>query len=189
MSELLGTLERIETPRLRFRRIAQSDAETVFEIFSHPEVTRYWSSPPMVEMSEAEAFVQRKLVSYAGPGGFQVGVERKEDGELLGACSFFNQNLDCKRAEVGYVLGRKHWGKGYMSEAMTGLIETAFGPMELNRLEADIDPRNEASAKLLQRLGFREEGLLRERWIVAGEVSDTAFYGLLRKDWIQSHPE
>ena len=72
-----------------------------------------------------------------------------------------------------------------MSEALSCLIAYAFGELNLNRIEADIDPRNVPSAQILERLGFRREGHLRERWIVAGEVSDTALYGLLQREWSQ----
>ena len=75
------------------------------------------------------------------------------------------------------------WGKAYMDEALRALLNYGFGELKLNRVEADIDPRNEASARSLERLGFRKEGYLRERWIVGDEVSDTALYGLLHRDW------
>ncbi len=70
-----------------------------------------------------------------------------------------------------------------MNEALRTLVDHAFGTLNLNRLEADIDPRNHASAKTLERLGFQQEGHLRERWIVGDEISHTAFYGLLRREW------
>jgi RimJ/RimL family protein N-acetyltransferase len=70
-----------------------------------------------------------------------------------------------------------------MSEALAALLDYGFTVLNLNRVEADIDPRNEASARSLQRCGFAREGLLRERWIVGEEVSDTAFYGLLQREW------
>lgn len=73
----------------------------------------------------------------------------------------------CRHAEIGYAL-----------------VAFAFGELNLNRLEADIDPRNSASAASLARLGFTREGLLRERWIFDAEVSDTALYGLLRREWL-----
>jgi ribosomal-protein-alanine N-acetyltransferase len=73
--------------------------------------------------------------------------------------------------------------KGYAIEALTALLAHGFAALDLNRVEADIDPRNGASARVLERLGFRHEGLLRERWIVGGQICDTAFYGLLRRDW------
>ena len=81
------------------------------------------------------------------------------------------------------MLAQRAWGLGYMHEALSALLDHGFSAWNLNRVEADIDPRNQASARALERLGFRREGLLRERWIVAGEVSDTAYYGLLRSDW------
>jgi RimJ/RimL family protein N-acetyltransferase len=70
-----------------------------------------------------------------------------------------------------------------MTEALEALLHYAFKSMHFNRIEADIDPRNEASAKILLRLGFRKEGYLRERWIVNGDVSDSELYGLLRREW------
>ena len=71
-----------------------------------------------------------------------------------------------------------------MHEALGALLIHAFGKLALHRVEADIDPRNAASARSLERLGFQREGLLRERWIVAGQVSVTALYGLLARDWL-----
>ena len=70
-----------------------------------------------------------------------------------------------------------------MNEALHSLLDYGFGQLNLNRVEADIDPRNEASAKTLERLGFVKEGYLRERWIVGNEVSDTVLYGLLQREW------
>jgi RimJ/RimL family protein N-acetyltransferase len=180
---LVSHFEGVEGPRVRLRLLRREDVPTMFAILSDPVVTRYWSNPPMVDVSEAEAWLERRLQHYSEGNAFQMGVERKADGALLGTCSLFELHAECRRAEVGYLLAKEFWGQGLMTEALGALIERAFGPLNLNRLEADIDPRNLASAKLLKRMGFQEEGILRERWIVAGEVSDTAFYGLLRSDW------
>jgi RimJ/RimL family protein N-acetyltransferase len=106
-----------------------------------------------------------------------------DDGALIGNCTLFALNAQCRRAELGYVLGSRQWGQGFMHEALQALLGHGFAELDLNRVEADIDPRNEASARSLRRLGFAQEGYLRERWIVGGEVSDTALYGLLRQDW------
>jgi RimJ/RimL family protein N-acetyltransferase len=70
-----------------------------------------------------------------------------------------------------------------MGEALGVLINHAFGLMKLRRLEADVDPRNVSSMRILGKLGFSQEGLLRERWNVNGEVQDTAFHGLLAREW------
>src|SRR5206468_5842893 len=95
----------------------------------------------------------------------------------------FSWNKQCARAEIGFSLTRQYRSQGYMGEGLRGFIDYAFSALGMNRLEADIDPRNVGSAKTLERLGFVREGYLRDRWIVAGEVSDTALYGLLRRDW------
>ncbi len=144
---------------------------------------RYWSSPPWTELDQARQRIAKSQEGFATGINAQYGIERREDGVLLGMCSLFSFNIPSRRAEMGYALGRPFWGVGYMNEALRTLVDHAFTTLDLNRLEADIDPRNLASAKTLERLGFQQEGLLRERWIVGDEISHTAFYGLLRREW------
>jgi RimJ/RimL family protein N-acetyltransferase len=103
--------------------------------------------------------------------------------QLVGNCLLFHFHHGSRRAEVGYELGQDHWHKGYMQEALTALLDYGFATLGLNRVEADIHPDNLASARTLERQGFVREGLLRERWIVEGTVSDTLIYGLLARDW------
>ncbi len=173
----------LSTERLILRPLAESDASALFEIHAHPEVMRYWASPPWTAMEQAHERITMGQEGFATGKNFQYGIERRDDGVLLGICSLFSFNLPSRRAEMGYALGRPFWGVGYMHEALNALVDHAFGILDLNRLEADIDPRNLASAKTLARLGFQKEGHLRERWIVGEEISDTAFYGLLRREW------
>ena len=144
---------------------------------------RFWSSSPLTDPHQAEQKIAEILAHYEKGDLFQLGIERKSDGQMIGTCTLHQIHVQNRRAEVGYALGRPYWGNGYMSEAMHALVDYAFRSMKLHRLEADIDPRNESSAKSLERLGFTREGLLRERWIVGGEVSDSALYGLLARQW------
>ncbi len=124
------------------------------------------------------------LAGYGDGSSVTFAMERREDRIIVGNVMLFRFNEESRRAEIGYSMARAHWGQGYMDEALRALVDYAFSePLNLNRIEADIDPRNASSAKSLARLGFREEGVLRERWIVAGEVSDTAYYGLLASEW------
>ena len=113
----------------------------------------------------------------------RLGIERKSDARLIGNCALFNLVEQCRRAEIGYGLAHAAWGHGYMGEALVALLDHGFAELDLNRVEADIDPANAASARSLERLGFRAEGYLRERWIVGGQVSDSRLYGLLLNDW------
>jgi ribosomal-protein-alanine N-acetyltransferase len=103
---------------------------------------------------------------------------------LIGSVTLFNLDFNHRRAEIGYALGREHWGQGYMNEALQALLAYAFETLDLHRIEADIDPRNIASIKTVERLGFKREGYLRERWQTNGEIQDAFFYGLLRREWV-----
>ncbi len=180
----------LHTQRLLLRPLGKADAPALFAIFSDPGVMRYWSSPPWESLEEAAATIARDLEAMNNGTYLRLGIERTEDHALIGTCILFDLNEQCRRAETGYALSPRAWGHGYMNEALAALFSYGFEALDLNRIEADIDPRNEASAKSLERLGFVKEGHLRERWIVGGETSDTALYGLLRSDWLalSRHP-
>ena len=168
----------LRTDRLTLRPLAEADAPAYFELFSHPEVTRYLSRPPMTDVSQARERIAQIQDDYRTRSSLQLGLERNADRALLGICLLFHFEFGSRRAEIGYALRRAYWGAGYMHEALRALVDYGFGVLDLNRLEADIDPRNTASARTLERLGF-----VRERWIVSGEVSDSGLYGLLRREW------
>lgn len=119
----------------------------------------------------------------------RLGIELAASGKLLGTCALWRINAQCRRAEIGYILDSQAWGRGYMHEALFALLDYAFTELNLNRVEADTDPRNERSARLLDGLRFSKEGLFRERCIVDGEISDAAMYGLLRREWIQERED
>jgi RimJ/RimL family protein N-acetyltransferase len=144
---------------------------------------RYWSSPPLTDPAQAEQQVADIIAHYEKGDLYQLAINRRTDGQMIGTCTLHKLFAQNRRAELGYLLGRAYWGQGYMHEALQALVDHAFQAMQLHRLEADIDPRNAASARSLERLGFVREGLLRERWIVGGEISDSALYGLLAVDW------
>jgi len=173
----------LQSTNLTLRFLNDADLSAVYAIFSHPEVMRYWSYPPWNDTSQARQWLNDVYADYRAQNAFQLAIERQTDRALVGTCTIFQFQAASRRAEIGYALGRSYWGFGYMHEALQTLLRYAFETLDLNRLEADIDPRNLASAKTLERLGFQKEGFLRERWIVNGEISDTWLYGLLSRDW------
>lgn len=169
--------------RVTLRRLTLADAPAIFGLFRDPAVTRYWSRPPMTQLAQARALIREVRAGYRSGDSLQFGIERDGDRTLVGTCTLFHFNAGSRRAEIGYALGSAWWGQGLMHDALQALLRYAFDDLGLHRLEADIDPRNAASARSLARLGFVKEGHLRERWIVAGVVSDTDLYGLLRGEW------
>ena len=177
-------LSTLETPRLRLRALTTGDVPALFAIYSDPEAMRYWSHPAMTDIGEAEALLQ-DIESHAGPQTlFEWGIARREDDLVIGTCTLHRIDRQHRRAELGYILRRDLWGRGLAHEALTALVNHAFGAMGLHRLEADIDPRNTGSIRSVQRLGFRREGQLRERYFLAGEIQDSLIYGLLAPEWI-----
>ena len=178
----------IDTPRLRLRRLGPGDVPVLFGLFSDAEALRYWSHLPFTRRDEAEALF-RTIDAHAVTGDLlQWGVELRATGTLAGTVTLASIDRANRRAEVGFMVGRAHWGHGVGSEAMRALAGHAFMPADqggagLLRLEADVDPRNAASLRALERLGFRREGLLRERWRVGGEAQDTVILGLLASEW------
>lgn len=173
----------LSTGRLRLRWITPEDAPALFAIFSDPLVMRYWSTVPWREMAQAESSVRQVLDGYQNGDSLRFGITLADSGELIGTCTVFDIDDGNRRAQIGYALAQAYWHRGLMHEALTAVLSYAFGELQLRRLEADIDPRNLASQMTLERLGFLKEGMLRERWVVDGETSDSALYGLLAREW------
>ncbi len=172
----------LKTQRLLLRPLKAEDAKPLFEVFSDPEVMRFWSTPPWTTIEQAQEMIAADTEELARGIHLRLGIVTPGDEALIGTCSLFNFSQPSRRAEIGYCLASSAWGRGYMYEALTELIRYAFDELKLHRLEADIDPRNSASERILLRLGFVKEGHLRARWIVDDETSDSALYGLLQSD-------
>jgi ribosomal-protein-alanine N-acetyltransferase len=175
---------KIDTARLTIRLVESSDLPALLEINGDDEVTRYLPYASWQGIADAEAWFDRSSARLAAGEAAQFVIVHLESGSIIGTCLLFGFVEPSARAEVGYVLGRRHWGAGFMFEAMSALDAFAFEELGLRRLEAEIDPRNLASAKLLERLGFVKEGHLRRRWTLKGETGDSGLYGLLREDWL-----
>lgn len=176
-------LPTLAAPRVALRSLTESDAYALFGIFSNPTVMRYWSTLPMSDIAQARELVADIQEGFRTRRLFQWGVVRLEDDRVIGTCTLFAINESQGRAEVGYALGHEFWGHGYMKEALTALVDFAFGTLGMRRLEADVDPRNAGSLHAVERLGFRREGILRERWMVNGELQDSVVLGLLSHEW------
>jgi RimJ/RimL family protein N-acetyltransferase len=120
--------------------------------------------------------------------GARLAIERGADGAFLGWCALSRWNPTHRSAAIGYVLDDAAWGRGYATEAARAVLEWAFTTLDLNRVQAETDTRNLASARVLEKLGFVREGTLREDCVVDGEVSDSWVYGLIGRDRQPSPP-
>ncbi len=175
-------LPTINANRISLRWISAHDVDALYTIFSNTEVMRYWSRPPLANRNAATELLSEIHDGFHQHTFLKWGVALPDE-TMIGIVTLFHLDFDNRRAEIGYALDRAHWGKGYMGEALQAVLRHSFGTLDLHRIEADVDPRNNSSIRTLERLGFQREGYLRERWQVSGEIQDALFYGLLRPDW------
>lgn len=173
----------IEGPRLRLRALRPSDRAEVFALYCDKEATRYGFSPKMDTLEDADELIERTRKLAADREIFHWGAASIESDGIVGHATLFDVERAHRRAEVGYSVRRDAWGRGLGTAALRLLVGFAFGPLDLRRLEADVDPRNTASLRLVEKLGFVREGYLRERWELAGEIQDAVYFGLLRREW------
>lgn len=178
-------LPTLETPRLRLRWMTEADIPALFELFSHPEVTRYWSWSAYTEVAQAERLLRNVHKYFAERSLFQWGFARREDDRIMGTCTLAELSAQHRRASLGYALNHAYWGQGYGREAVRRVVEFGFTSLELHRLEADVDPSNASSIQVLEGLGFQREGYQRQRYFLNGETQDAVLYGLLRPEWRQ----
>lgn len=171
------------TPRLRLRPFTPADRDDLFALHADAEVMRFWDSAPWSDLTQADAFLARCSVLQEEGSGARVAIQRRDDGGFVGWCGLQRWNPDNRTANLGYVLAKSAWGRGFATEAAGALLAWAFETMDLNRVEAQADTRNDASAHVLEKLGFVREGTLREHVIVDGAVSDDWTFGLLRREW------
>lgn len=176
-------LPTIETERLRLRWLTPADVPALLAIFGDPEVCRYWSRPPLADL-DAAAALQREIAGhFASRTLFQWGIAERHGDSIVGTCTLAALSAEHRRAELGFALARGAWGRGYLREALPALLAFAFEELALHRIEADADPRNARSIRVLERAGFQREGYQRERYHMYGEIQDAALYGLLRHEW------
>jgi len=176
-------LPTLPAQRVRLRWLSEKDVPALFTVFGDPEVTRYWGHSVLPDSSAATVLLEDIHEKFAQQRLFQWGVALLDTDALIGTCTLASINPENRRAELGFALARAYWGQGYMHDALGVLLRFGFSEMQLHRLTADTDPRNERSIRTLERLAFRREGYLREHYLLHGEPQDSILYGLLCSDW------
>ena len=172
----------IETDRLKLRPLTMSDTRDIFEIFSDKQVMKYYDLLPFESFERAKEQVEFFIKGFEQKTMLRWGIELKDGGKLIGTCGFFAFNEDALKAELGYELNSSYHGKGLMSEALDAVLGFIFRESGINRVEAFVEPKNTASQKLLEKLGFTKEGTLRSYERCRGDLIDVTIFGLLRSD-------
>jgi ribosomal-protein-alanine N-acetyltransferase len=177
----------IETQNLLLRRIHPSDASALFKTLSDDEVTRFYDDDAYTDTSQARDQIEAWEKGFRSKGCIRWGITNKQKGNVIGSCGFHGFHSWNQRASIGYELARNYWRQGIMTEALSAILKFGFDELELNRIEAVVMPENTGSIIMLEKLGFRNEGLLveYEKWGSKGFV-DLCMCAILRKDFDSS---
>jgi RimJ/RimL family protein N-acetyltransferase len=168
----------LSTARLKLRPLQQGDCEAVFAMMSDAETMRFWDWPAFSEREVVDEIVAGQIADVrAGDALYWMACLGNRE---IGLCDLSEFDTHHRRAEIGFLFARPHWGQGYAREAMEQIVAHAFGPLGLERLWARFHAGNTASQRLLKRLGFAYEGTLKSHVLRDGERRDCEMWGRLR---------
>ncbi|WP_257349502.1 GNAT family N-acetyltransferase [Pseudalkalibacillus decolorationis] len=166
----------LHSERLVLREINQGDLEGIFAIFSDPEVLTYYGMDPIQSKEEVNDLIQKYRVGFEHGTVYRWAIVRKEDNQFLGTCGYHNWHHRYYRAEIGYELSPAYWGMGYMQEAASKIIEYGHSELGIHRIGALISPFNKSSIRLVERLGFSKEGVLKDYAYSGESYHDLTMY-------------
>lgn len=173
----------LRTPRLLLRRLRMEDLDDIFAYASDPQMTPFVFWEPHRTTEDTREFLGRTLRGYEEGLPPTWGIQHVADGVIIGACAFHEVSAMHARGEIGYALARKYWGQGLMTEAVRAMVDYGFNTLRLNRIEARCDVENTASWRVMEKVGMKFEGVLRQNIILHGRPRDARMYGILHEDW------
>ncbi|TAK37786.1 MAG: N-acetyltransferase [Saprospiraceae bacterium] len=173
----------LTTKRLQLRKTELSDANTLFLLHSNEKVIKYLDRPKRTEQ-EVVALTKSIIEDTDNNESIMWVILLKGHSEFIGNIGFWRIKKEHHRAEVGYILSPEHWNAGIMSEAMHAVLNYGFGVMKLHSVEANVNPDNTASIKVLKKQGFKQEAYFKEDYYFDGRYLDSAIYSLLCHDFI-----
>jgi RimJ/RimL family protein N-acetyltransferase len=180
---------RLESDRLILRALRHDDALPLASLANDRRIAEGTLTMPYpYEVRDAEIFIERAREARRNATLLSNALERRSDGRFIGAMGLVLQ-LEYDRAELGYWLGVEFWNQGYATEAARALLNYAFREIRLNRVYATHFTDNPASGHVMRKLGMTREGLLRQHFIRFGQPKDTVYYGILRDEWLATHPQ
>lgn len=176
-------VKKLETDRLILRELNEEDIDFIYNHFSNEDVCKYlYDAEPLKQHEEALEIINW-YKDFEIKNHSRWGIVLKESNILIGTCGYHFLDRINKIVEIGYDLNKDFWGQGYMTEALKEIIDVAFTNMQLNRIQAYVYIENIASFKLLEKLKFIREGVIRDKHLFRGNYYDHYCYSLLAKDW------
>ena len=171
-----------ESERLLFRKILLSDTKNLFHIRSNDDVMRFMDVIRFESINDAEKLINSVEEAYRKQEGITWAIIERHSNSFIGYFGFWRMIPEHCRAEIGYALKREYWGKGYMYETIDKMVRFGFNEMKLHSIEANVNPANERSKKVLEKIGFIKEAYFKENYLFDNKFLDSIIYSLLEKD-------
>lgn len=171
----------LRTERLDLIEIEQHHLRDVFCLFSNPEVTRFYNIITLEQEGQAQMYLDHFRHRFKERAAIRWGMALKGDQRIIGTLGF-NSFIKRHRANIGYDLLPQYWHKGLAAEALKAVLDFGFEKLHINRVEAEVMQGNSASERLLEKLGFLKEGVLRQWMLWNGRYYDMSMFSLLRSD-------
>ncbi len=169
----------LSTDRLILRRMSEEDDEEIFFLRSDKEMLQFLDRDPAKSIDEARQWINMINEGIDNNQYIAWAVALNNDPKLIGTITFWNIQKEHYRAEIGYALHTQFRGRGLMQEAMTAVLDYGFNTLNIHSVEANVNPGNAASIKLLERNGFVREAYHRENYYYNGHFLDSAIYSLI----------
>lgn len=180
---IFADLPLLETQRLILRKLRPADAADIHDYASDPQVSRFTTWDQHTSLADAHRFINFCLDRYQRREQAPWGVVLKAEDKLIGTLGFTDYAPLHHKAEVNYALSAKYWGQGLTPEALEAALTYGFGPLHLNRIEARCIPENVASARVMEKVGMKREGTLRQALYSKGTFHDLHIFAILRDEW------
>ena len=172
----------LEGKIVKIRPLKLSDTKDLYENIKDGEVSRWTVIPNPYSIKEAVRFIRKSLYKIQKKKSFSFGIVLKETNKVIGGVSLHEVDWKNERAELSYWLGKKYWGRGIATEAVLLALKLGFKKLKLHRIYAEVAEKNIASQKVLDKCGFRREGMEREEVFKFGKWHNTYWYGILNRD-------
>ncbi|MFL5740440.1 MAG: GNAT family N-acetyltransferase [Flavisolibacter sp.] len=172
----------LQTEKLSLRQIKREDAPELWLLRSHDLIMRYLDREKMSGVAEAEALIDKIGDSGKEGTGYSWALSLKNDEKMIGYSGIWRIDKVNHRGEIGYTLHPDYWNQGLMTEALRVIVNFGFDQLGLHSLEANVNPGNGASIRLLEKSGFVREAYFRENYFFRGNFLDSAIYSLISTD-------
>lgn len=180
--EVKVLIKELQTQRLHLRKMEVSDSESLFKIWSDPDVTKFMNVASFTHEVQAKEMIEMFEELAQTSKAIRFSMIESESNEIIGTCGFNSIDFENAKVEIGYDIAKEYWGMGYATEGICALLNYAFETLEFNRIEAKVEPANVNSIKVLKKLNFTFEGTLRQFEKSKGNFIDINIYSLLKTD-------